>query len=68
MTAKKIQDFSKGDLVEWNPGRFYYGTQNPGRPNSKNNPPRNCHDLRKRTNYRLETLRPMAHRSFHPGL
>jgi len=35
MTAKKIQDFSKGDLVEWEPGRFYYGTQNPGRENSK---------------------------------
>ena len=31
MAAKKIQDFTKGDLVEWNPGRFYYGTQSPGR-------------------------------------
>ena len=32
MTAKKIQDFSKGDLVEWHS----YGTQIPGRPNNKN--------------------------------
>ena len=38
MTAKKIQDFSKGDLVEWNPGRFYYGTQSPGRHYNNNKP------------------------------
>jgi hypothetical protein len=37
MTAKKIQDFSKGDLVEWNPGRFYYGTQGPGIKLNKKN-------------------------------
>jgi|19_taG_2_1085344.scaffolds.fasta_scaffold40240_2 hypothetical protein len=26
----EIHKFNKGDLVKWEPGRFYYGTKGPG--------------------------------------